>query len=76
MPDWSPVRTFGGYAGLGRIERATQPALKRKLAMSGDRANACNIHGHDHANAWSSELPIADLEIVLGRARLRLLGRL
>jgi hypothetical protein len=66
MPEWSPVRTFGGYAGWADSKRAAQPALQRKLAMSCDCANACNIHGHDHANAWSSKLPIADLKSFWG----------
>ena len=66
MPDWSPVRTFGGYAAWADSKRATQPALQRKLAMSCDCANACNIHGHDHASAWSSKLPIADLKSFWG----------
>src|SRR5207245_7244853 len=34
MPDWSPVRTFGGYAAWADSKRATEPALHRKLAMS------------------------------------------
>jgi hypothetical protein len=29
-------------------------------------ASACSIHGHDHACAWSSELPIADLQSFWG----------
>jgi predicted amidohydrolase YtcJ len=66
MPDWSPVRNFGGYGAWGDSTRATQPALGRKLAMSCDCANVCNIHGHDHANAWSSRLPISDLKSFWG----------
>jgi predicted amidohydrolase YtcJ len=70
MPDWSPVRTFGGYAAWGGSrgdsKRATKPALRRELALSCGCAQACNIHGHDHANAWSSKLPIADLKSFWG----------
>jgi predicted amidohydrolase YtcJ len=70
MPDWSPVRTFGGYAAWGGSrsdsKRATKPALRRELALSCGCARACNIHGHDHANAWSSKLPIADLKSFWG----------
>jgi hypothetical protein len=61
MPDWSPVRRFGGYAAWADSKRAAEPALGGKLAMSCDCAHACNIHGHDHASAWSSRLPISDL---------------
>ncbi len=66
MPDWSPVRTFGGYAAWADSKRATEPALRRKLTMSCGCANTCNIHGHDHARAWSSKLPIADLKSFWG----------
>src|SRR5271163_2140888 len=34
MPDWSPVRTFGGYAAWGDPGGAGQPALHHKLAMT------------------------------------------
>jgi predicted amidohydrolase YtcJ len=70
MPDWSPVRTFGGYAAWGDSsgdsKRAIKPALRREVALSCGCAQACNIHGHDHANAWSSRLPIADLKSFWG----------
>jgi hypothetical protein len=66
MPEWSPVRSFGGYAAWGDTEGAGQPALRRKAAMSCDCANACNIHGHDHVSAWSRKLPIADLKSFWG----------
>lgn len=61
MPDWSPVRTFGGYAGWGDAAGG-QPALQRRAAASCGCASHCGIHGHDHATAWSSRLPIADLK--------------
>jgi predicted amidohydrolase YtcJ len=66
MPDWSPVRTFGGYAAWAAPEGARQAALHRKLAVSCDCANACSVHGHDHARAWSGKLPIADLKSFWG----------
>jgi predicted amidohydrolase YtcJ len=66
MPDWSPVRTFGGYAAWADSKRATEPAFRRTLAMSCDCMHACNVHGHDHASAWSSKLPIADLKSFWG----------
>jgi hypothetical protein len=64
MPDWSPVRTFGGYAAWG--EPAAQPALAQKMSMSCGCANQCTVHGHAHATAWSSNLPIADLKSFWG----------
>jgi predicted amidohydrolase YtcJ len=66
MPDWSPVRTFGGYAAWADSKRATEPAFRRTLAMICDCMHACNVHGHDHASAWSSKLPIADLKSFWG----------
>ena len=66
MPEWSPVRSFGGYAAWGDPKRAAQPALRSKLARDCGCANTCNIHGHDHADAWSGKLPIADLKSFWG----------
>ncbi len=64
MPDWSPVRTFGGYAAWG--EPKTNGALAMTAAQMCGCANACNVHGHRHATAWSSKLPIADLKSFWG----------
>jgi predicted amidohydrolase YtcJ len=64
MPDWSPVRTYGGYAAWG--DKAREPALAHKFAMSCGCTNACNVHGHNHATAWSSKLPISDLRSFWG----------
>jgi predicted amidohydrolase YtcJ len=66
MPDWSPVRTFGGYAGWGDQYGASKPALDHKLAATCSCANACGVHGHNHAVAWSARLPIADLKSFWG----------
>jgi predicted amidohydrolase YtcJ len=66
MPDWSPVRTFGGYGAWGDARTAGQSGDRRKLALSCDCANACGIHGHDHARAWSGRLPVADLKSFWG----------
>jgi hypothetical protein len=66
MPDWSPVRRFGGYAAWGDPKGAGAPALRRQAAMSCGCANSCGVHGHDHAAAWSSKLPISDLKVFWG----------
>ncbi|WP_354373728.1 amidohydrolase [Variovorax paradoxus] len=71
MPDWSPARTFGGYAGWADtaegapLQKVMQNSM-RKAAMSCACANNCNVHGHQHATAWSSKLPIADLKSFWG----------
>ena len=59
MPDWSPVRTFGGYGAWGDEGRPLQSALKRAPAACGCEAQ-CGVHGHAHASAWASELPVSD----------------
>jgi hypothetical protein len=64
MPDWSPVRTFGGYGAWG-ASTGKAPAQQR-LAMSCACDSACGIHGHTHAIAWSSRLPTADFKSFWG----------
>jgi hypothetical protein len=66
MPDWSPVRAFGGYAAWGEPEGAGKNSLRRMAMANCGCANDCNVHGHDHAGAWSSKLPIADLKGFFG----------
>ncbi len=65
MPDWSPVRSFGGYAGWGD-SKSTSVEAKRTAAAACGCAHTCNIHGHNHATAWSSRLPIGDLKSFWG----------
>jgi predicted amidohydrolase YtcJ len=61
MPDWSPVRTFGGYAAWG--QKASVPPM---ATYSCSCANTCTVHGHDHARSWSSALPIDDVKSFWG----------
>lgn len=58
MPDWSPVRTFGGYAAWGEPQKVSS----RAMADSCGCARSCTIHGHDHAQAWSGRIPVSDLK--------------
>ena len=60
MPDWSPVRNFGGYAGWGQVQVAQQAAIRCGCASS------CGVHGHDHAGAWGGSQPVSDLKSVWG----------
>lgn len=53
MPDWSPVRTFGGYQDRSRSHA-------RALASACGCASGCNVHGHDHAAAYAREAPTSD----------------
>ncbi|WP_106407823.1 amidohydrolase [Sinorhizobium alkalisoli] len=66
MPDWSPVRTYRGYAAWGEPEGAGKNSLRRTAISACGCANNCGVHGHDHAGAWSSRLPIADLKGFFG----------
>jgi hypothetical protein len=66
MPDWSPVRRFSRDGARGSAQPAQDNVLTRTAAAACGCANFCNIHGHDHATAWSSKLPIADLKSFWG----------
>jgi predicted amidohydrolase YtcJ len=55
MPDWSPVRSFGGYQ-----QRRADAATTLKFAAACGCASACNVHGHAHAAAWTASAPTAD----------------
>jgi len=50
MPDWSPVRRFGGYVALAEHGQAV----------------ACSVHGHDHGRAWAGSAPVDDLKSFWG----------
>ncbi len=57
MPDWSPVRRYGGYGAWGAEGKPLQAAMQRMACCD----TACGVHGHAHANAWASEIPASDL---------------
>ncbi|TAJ71443.1 MAG: amidohydrolase [Phenylobacterium sp.] len=54
MPEWSPVRVFGGYQDRARRGSA---AL---MASACGCAKSCDVHGHDHAAALGRKAPAAD----------------
>ncbi|MFV3075634.1 amidohydrolase [Niveispirillum fermenti] len=56
MPDWSPVRRFGGY---WQPARDKDGKLLKMGALCGC-ASSCAVHGHDHAAAYASPAPAAD----------------
>ena len=57
MPDWSPVRSYGGYAAWAA------PALAATCASARHCPDVIHGgHGQRHATAWSRKLPIADLK--------------
>lgn len=66
MPDWSPVRTFKGYGAWGEPDGAGKNSLRCAALNNCGCASSCGVHGHDHAGAWSSKLPVADLRSFWG----------
>ncbi|AIF48088.1 amidohydrolase [Dyella japonica] len=62
MPEWSPVRAYGGY-GAWAQQRQASPVAERVACGCG---HACGVHGHEHATAWSSRLPVSDLKSFWG----------
>jgi hypothetical protein len=57
MPDWSPVRTYGGY-GAWAMADALRPTAQASASCG--CARACNVHGHQHARAWAPNVPVSD----------------
>ena len=71
MPDWSPVRRYGGYGAWGAMPGAVASgtattANAAKAATACGCARQCSMHGHRHATAWTRSLPIADLKSFWG----------
>ncbi|WP_332608259.1 amidohydrolase [Achromobacter sp. ESBL13] len=62
MPDWSPTRLFGGYGAWADTEGKPLQTSLREAAAGCACANDCNVHGHQHAGAWASKLPVSDLK--------------
>lgn len=63
LPDWSPVRRFGGYqrrADAGRQQRLAAEAVTSASRAACGCGTACGVHGHDHASAWGATLPVSD----------------
>lgn len=51
-PDWSPVRTFGGY------QKSREQTSR--FSLSCGCGAGCRVHGHDHARALGQAAPAAD----------------
>jgi hypothetical protein len=65
MPDWSPVRTFGGYGGWG--ERRSNAGAVADHAFTGSSiARPCMIHGHQHGAPRSRGRSFADFSAFWG----------
>ncbi|AUT76367.1 amidohydrolase [Paraburkholderia hospita] len=66
MPDWSPVRKYGGYAAWGAAQRSDGAPLQRASTQLCGCASACGVHGHAHAHAWARDIPASDLKSFWG----------
>src|SRR5882724_2338259 len=64
MPDWSPVRRFGGYAAWG--EQGRERTHSQQLDEACSCATACSVHGHNHSHAWTGTVPADDLRSFWG----------
>jgi len=56
MPDWSPVRSFGGY----QRRAAAESVSKYAFAANCGCASSCGVHGHAHAAALTASVPASD----------------
>jgi predicted amidohydrolase YtcJ len=65
MPDWSPVRVFGGYGAWawGQSEAGDSERAARSAAPL---AHSCKVHGHSRSKAWTSDPPVSDLKSFWG----------
>ncbi|MFM0553592.1 amidohydrolase [Paraburkholderia sediminicola] len=59
MPDWSPVRKYGGFA-VWKQGAAFGAPLQQVASNACDCARACGVHGHDHGRAWLGNAPTSD----------------
>lgn len=66
MPDWSPVRSFGGYGAWGDATGDGSLAVQRRVVAGCGCEHTCGVHGHSHAEAWSARMPINDLKSFWG----------
>ncbi|GGZ28937.1 amidohydrolase [Asticcacaulis endophyticus] len=56
-PDWSPVRTFGGY----QHKKAEIASLDKISRLSCACGTDCKVHGHAHGGAYAANVPANNL---------------
>lgn len=70
MPDWSPVRRYGGFGAWGAYRdgdaSAAAPLNRAALAAACACATACQVHGHAHDRAWGGNAPVSDFKAFWG----------
>jgi len=55
LPEWSPVKRFGGYQ-----ERSRGQANAARMAAQCACSNACAVHGHQHGATVGRHIPTSD----------------
>ncbi|NLR77233.1 amidohydrolase [Chitinophaga eiseniae] len=55
LPDWSPVKEFGGYYAGAKINVAPTAAVTSQVHCC---AGSCDVHGHEHNTARLSNIPV------------------
>ncbi|MDQ0008415.1 putative amidohydrolase YtcJ [Luteibacter jiangsuensis] len=65
MPDWSPVRDYGGYAAWAAAKTRENASVRQAMPACGC-ANSCSVHGHDHAKSHGAALPVDDFKSFWG----------
>jgi hypothetical protein len=66
MPDWSPVRRYGGYGAWGDDRAGNARVIAQRTAATCGCGHGCGIHGHNHPAALSGRLPVSDLKSFWG----------
>ncbi|KAA2235482.1 amidohydrolase [Salinarimonas soli] len=66
LPDWSPVKTFGGYRRHASGPFRAEPAEAVLASAACGCGTACGVHGHAHASAWASAAPAGDARTFWG----------
>ena len=61
MPDWSPVRHYGGYQ-----QQAASRGRRNHAFMACGCSSACGVHGHSHAKSWMTNIPVLDAKAFWG----------
>ncbi len=59
-PDWSPVKTYGGY------QHAAAAIPHAAMAAACGCKTSCNVHGHAHGKAYTHSAPVRDLKTFWG----------
>jgi predicted amidohydrolase YtcJ len=60
MPDWSPVRKYGGFGAWKQSGGESGAPLQQMASAACGCARVCGVHGHDHRRAWLGNAPTSD----------------